>query len=86
MLNNSNLEKALSHIKKNREIRYDQLEALGVTENQLRIALKKDVFNFTTKDYSGGLFGDDNPFEDHPSETYLDLTADDDDGPGGIDY
>jgi len=87
MSKTSNLNKAVSHIKRSGEIRQDQLNRLGVTDGDLRAALKKDGLGFTTKDYSGGIFGDDNPFEDHPAETYLDLVSDDDDdGPGGIDY
>lgn len=84
----SNLSKAVGWIKKNKEIRGDRLESLGVEESELKEALKKEGLNFIVKDYSGGIFGDDNPFEDHPESVYLDLVIDesDDDGPGGIDY
>ncbi|MGD0328213.1 MAG: hypothetical protein ABSB00_00665 [Minisyncoccia bacterium] len=81
MSRTNNLDKAVSHIKRNREIRRDQLDALGVTSEQLRKTLKRDGFGFVTRDYS------DESFRGHPDEIFLDLIhIEEDDGPGGIDY
>ena len=76
----SNARAAALLLRRHRELRHDELEALGVTPDQLREALRVDGYTFSSVSLGSTMF-DDVGDEDDPANRVLELRRlpDDDD-------